>query len=173
MKKILLSLATLTSLTFAADHNLYPNSFYLFVNYNINPNESNLNNSFSLNMRFNQNIMQFSNFSIDTLQYVIEYSGLKYRDSGNKTSSFKGGVNILWYIDNPSPFTLYLLGGIGIKYINSPQKPQSSIGAYVNIAVGLEYNLRSDIAIVGEEKFTYGGKNKTSFSSGIGLKYSF
>jgi hypothetical protein len=173
MKKILLSLATLASLTFAADHNLYPNSYYLFVNYNSNPSESNLDDSYSFDIRFNQNNMQFSNFSIDTLQYVMEYSNLTYLNSGNTTSSFKGGANVLWYLDNPSPFTLYLLAGVGMKYVNNPEDPQSLIGIYTNAAVGLEYNVRNDIAIVGEKKFTYESSEKKSYSTSLGLRYSF
>jgi len=119
MKKILLSLASLLSVTFAADHNLYPNSYYIFVNYNGSSSESNINNTYSFDIRFNKNDIQFSNFSIDTLQYVMEYTpNMKYTDSGHKASSFKGGANILWYLDNPSPFSLYLLGGVGMKYVD-------------------------------------------------------
>jgi len=174
MKKLLLSLATVISLASAADHNLYPNSYYLFVNYDANSHASNVDNSYSFDIRFNQNDMQFSNFSIDTLQYVLEYTPtLTYLSSGNSTSSIKGGANILWYLDNPSPFTLYLLGGVGLKYINNPEDPQTLIGVYTNAAVGLEYNIRNDIAVVGEKKFTYESQDKKSYSTSLGLRYSF
>ena len=36
LKNIILSMATITTLATAADHNLYPNSYYLFVNYDNN-----------------------------------------------------------------------------------------------------------------------------------------
>jgi hypothetical protein len=60
-----------------------------------------------------------------------------------------------------------------MKYVNNPEEPQSMIGVYTNAAVGLEYNVRSDIAIVGEKKFTYESKEKKSYSTSLGLRYSF
>ena len=174
LKNIILSIATITTLATAADHNLYPNSYYLFVNYDNNSNESNLGNSYSYDIRYNQNDIQFSNFSIDTLQYAMEYTpSVKYLDSGNTTNIFKGGMNILWYLDNPSPFSLYLLGGVGLKYVSTQEEPQSLIGVYTNVAAGFEYNIRNDIAVVAEKKFTYEGSDKKSYSTSLGFRYSF
>jgi len=175
MKKALLSIATILTLASAADHNLYPNSYYLFVSYNSFSPGSNLEDgAYSYDIRFNQNNIQFSNFSIDTLQYVMEYTpNLRYVNSSGTSGSFKGGANLLWYLDNPSPFSLYLLGGVGLEYINNPKDPQTSIGVYTNAAVGLEYNIRNDIAIVGEKKFTYEGTEKKRYSTSLGLRYSF
>jgi len=174
LKNIILSIATITTIANAADHNLYPNSYYLFVNYDNNSNGSDLGNSYSYDIRFNQNDIQFSNFSIDTLQYAMEYTpSVKYRDSGNTTSIFKGGMNILWYLDNPSPFSLYLLGGVGLQYVNHQEDPQTLIGVYTNVAAGLEYNIRNDIAVVAEKKFTYEGTNKKTYSTSLGFRYSF
>jgi len=56
---------------------------------------------------------------------------------------------------------------------NNPKDPQTLIGIYTNIAAGLEYNLRNDIAVVLEKKFTYEGPKKKTYSTGLGLKYSF
>ena len=173
-KKIFLSIAAIASIANAADHNLYPNSYYLFVNYDNNSNGSNVGNSYSFDIRFNQNDIQFSNFSIDTLQYVLEYTpNLTYLSSGNKTSSWKGGANLLWYLDNPSPFSLYLLGGVGLKYVNNPEDPQTLIGVYTNAAVGFEYNIRNDIAVVAEKKFTYENSDKKTYTTSLGFRYSF
>jgi len=174
LKKIVLSIAAVTTLATAADHNLYPNSYYLFVNYDNNSNESALGNSYSYGLRYNQNDIQFSNFSIDTLQYAMEYTpSAKYVASGKTTAIFKGGMNILWYLDNPSPFSLYLLGGAGLKYVNYQEDPQTIISIYTNIAAGFEYNLRNDIAIVAEKKFTYEGAEKKTYSTSLGFRYSF
>ncbi len=174
LKKIGLSLATIFTIANTADHNLYPNSYYLFVNYDNHSNRSNVGNSYSFAIRFNQNNIQFSNFSIDTLQYVLEYTPhLQYLDSGNKTRTLKGGANILWYFDNPSPFSLYLLGGGGLKYVNNPEDPQTLMGIYANAAIGFEYNLRSDIAVVAEKKLTYENSDKKTYSTSLGFKYSF
>jgi len=174
MKKLFLSLVTVISLASAADHNLYPNSYYLFANYDGNSNTSNVDNSYSFDIRFNQNNMHFDYFNIDTIQYAMEFTPtLKYLDGSGTTSSFKGGVNLLWYLDNPSPFSLYLLGGVGLKYVNNPKDPQTLIGVYTNGAVGLEYNIRNDIAIVGEKKFTYESQDKKTYSTSLGLRYSF
>lgn len=174
LKKIYLSLIAALSLASGADHNLYPNSYYLFINYDNHSYESNLANSYSFDIRYNQNNIQFSNFSIDTLQYALEYSpSINYLDSKESTSILKGGANLLWYLDNPSPFTLYLLGGVGLKYVNNPKEPQSLIGIYTNAAVGFEYNLRNDIAVVAEKKFTYENTDKKTYSTSLGVRYSF
>jgi len=174
LKKILLSLIGFASIAFAADHNIYPNSYYLFITYNDHSTDSNLANSYSYEIRFSQNNIQFYNFSIDTIQYVLEYMpATRYLDGSGETNSIKGGANLLWYLDNPSPLTLYLLGGVGLKYVNNPVDPQTLIGVYTNVAVGLEYNIRNDIAIVGEKKFTYEGTNKKTYSTSLGFRYSF
>ncbi len=174
LKNIILSMATITTLATAADHNLYPNSYYLFINYDNNSNESALGNTSSFDIRYNQNDIQFSNFSIDTLQYAMEYTpSAKYVDSGKTTTIFKGGMNVLWYLDNPSPFSLYLLGGAGLKYVNYQEDPQTIIDIYTNVAAGLEYNIRNDIAIVAEKKFTYEGAEKKTYTTSLGFRYSF
>ena len=174
LKNTFLALATVATVASGADHNLYPNSYYLFVNYDNNSKESNLDNSYSYDIRYNQNDIQFSNFSIDTLQYAMEITpSVNYLGTGNKTAIFKGGVNILWYLDNPSPFSMYMLGGVGLKYVNKQEDPQSMIGAYTNLAAGLEYNIRNDIAVVAEKKITFEGSSKKTNSTSLGFRYSF
>ncbi len=174
MKKVILAGFASLSCLFAADHNLLPNSYYLFVSHNSFSNASNVQSAYSFDIRFNQNDIQFANFSIDTLQYVLEYTpSVKYVNTNKETGFIKGGANLLWYLDNPSPFTMYLLGGVGLKYVNNPVDPQTLIDAYTNAAVGFEYNIRSDIAVVAEKKFTYEGANKKEYSTSLGFRYSF
>ena len=174
LKNILLSIAAATTVASAADHNLYPSSYYLFVNYDNNSKETGLDDSYSFDIRYNQNDIQFANFSIDTLQYAMELtSAANYLNSSTETSIFKGGVNVLWYLDNPSPFSLYMLGGVGLKYVNKPEGTQSMLGAYTNLAAGLEYNFRNDIAVVAEKKITFEGSDKKTNSTSLGLRYSF
>ena len=174
LKNTFLAMATVATVASGADHNLYPNSYYLFVNYDNNSKESNLDNSYSYDIRYNQNDIQFSNFSIDTLQYAMEITpSASYSNSDTKTSIFKGGINILWYLDNPSPFSMYMLGGVGLKYVNKQEDPQSMIGAYTNLAAGLEYNIRNDISLVAEKKITFEGSSKKTNSTSLGFRYSF
>ncbi len=174
MKKLLLATVATLSIATAADHNLYPNSYYMFMSYNTFSADSDLvGGSYSYDIRFNQNNIQFENFSIDTLQYVMEYTPSAKYSSGEETSFFKGGANLLWYLDNPSPFTLYLLGGVGLKYTNNPKGVQTSMAPYTNVAAGLEYNIRNDIAIVGEKKFTYESTSKKEYTTSLGFRYSF
>jgi len=177
MRKVLLSsavaLLSISNLN-AADPSLYPSSISMLMGYNIASQESRLDNSHSFSFRFTQNDFGIDNFGIGAFQLALDYTpDIKYKDSSQKTTSVKFGSNVLWYLDNISEMTPYILVGAGIEHLSNPTGGFNSLDFYANGGAGVEYQIRSDIALIGEAKYSYSDEKRKGATMSAGLKFSF
>jgi len=175
MKKIILSsLIAFTALS-AADHDMYPNSIIGFIGRSLTSSSNNLEDSTIHGFRYNQNIYNAPNsFSIDSYQIAFDAgAAVGYKDNDEDTYFFRLGGNLLWYLDNQSNLTPFVLLGAGVSYFSNPQDPQTSFSLFTNAGGGVEMQIRNDMALVGEAKYIYEGPDRRSFNTNVGFKFSF
>jgi len=177
MRKFLLSsfaaFACCSSTIYAADPSLYPSSVSILGGYTIFSQKSKLNNNHAYSFRFTENDFGVDNFGIGAFQLALDYTpDIPYKNSSESTTSLKFGPNILWYLNNDSEFTPYLLLGAGLENISNPIG-YNSIDLYANGGFGVEYQIRNDIAIVGEAKYSYSEPTRKGTTASMGLKFSF
>lgn len=177
MRKSLLSsivaLFCYSSTLNAADPSLYPSSVSMMAGYSIYSAESKLNNNHAYSFRFTENDFGVDNFGLGAFQLALDYTpDIAYKNSSETTTSVKFGPNLLWYMGNSSEFTPYLLIGLGLEHISNPIG-YNSIDFYANGGVGIEYQLRNDIALVGETKYSYSEPTRKGTTTSLGVKFSF
>jgi len=177
MKKIFLSsiLAfALSSNVNAADPSLYPSSVTLMMGYTIYSQDCEINSNHSYSFRFTQNDFGVDNFGLGAFQLALDYTpDIPYKTLNEQTSSIKFGPNLLWYLDNTSDVTPYLLFGLGLEHLSNPQSGFSTLDFYANAGAGAEYMLRDDISLVGEAKYSYSDPKRKGTTVSCGVKFSF
>jgi len=179
MKKLFLALLASVSL-FAADHNLYNHALSLAGGYAVNSSESRLDNAFLLGLKYNYNRATVEgSVDIDAIQLAFEYSGdTVYQNPAKgivdgETNVYRLGVNALWYIENDSDFTPYLLLGAGVQFFEEDAAKDSNNALFAAIGAGVEYQLRGDFSVVAEGKAIFAGDDSSYFLGTVGVKYSF
>ncbi len=179
MKKLLLAILASISL-FAADHNLYNSSLFLVGGYAINSSETNLDNDPSWGFRYNYNRATVEgNIDIDAIQFAFDYSGDTIFQNptvgivDGETSVFRIGANALWYIENDSDFTPFVLLGVGFQGFGENEAEDTNNAIFGTVGAGAEYQLRGDFSVVAEGKALFAGDDSTYFTTNVGFKYSF
>ena len=177
MRKLLLSsivaFTCYSSTINAADPSLYPSSVSIMGGYTMFSQKSKLNNNHSYSFRFTENDFGVDNFGLGAFQLALDYTpDIPYKNSSETTTSVKFGPNLLWYLNNSSEFTPYFLLGLGLEHISNPIG-YNSIDLYANGGVGVEYQIRNDIALVGEAKYSYSEPTRKGTTASMGLKFSF
>lgn len=179
MKKTLLAILASASL-FAADHNLYNHSLFLVGGYAVNSSQSNLDNATSWGLRYNYNRSTIEgSIDIDAIQFAFDYSGdTTYQNPSEgivdgETSIFRLGANALWYIENDSDFTPFVLLGIGVQGFGEDEAEDTNNIFFGTVGAGVEYQLRGDFSVVAEAKSMFAGDDSTYFMTNVGFKYSF
>jgi len=179
MKKILLlGLATLSM--YAADHNLYNHSLSLAGGYAINSSESRLDNEFSWGLRYhyNRNTVEGS-IDIDAIEFAFDYSAdTLYQNPSKaivdgKTDIYRLGINTLWYIENDSDFTPFVLAGVGLQFFGEEAANDMNNLLFATVGAGVEYQLRGDFSAVTEVKAHFAGDDSSYVVGSVGIKYSF
>jgi len=175
MKKVLLSSLVALTVLSAANHDMYPNAISATFGRSMTGDSNNLESATIHGLRYDQNIYNATNgFSIDAYQVSMDFgSNIGYKDSDETTSFLRLGGNLLWYVDTQSNMTPFILLGAGFSYYTNPQDPYSSLSLYSNAGGGVEFQIRNDIAIVGEAKYMYEGPDRESVNTNVGLKFSF
>lgn len=157
----------------AADPTLYPSSVSILGGYTIFSPNTRLNDNHSYSFRFTQNDFGVDNFGIGAFQLALDYTpDITYKSTPDKTTSLKFGPNLLWYLGNSSEFTPYFLFGLGLENLSNPVG-YNSVDFYANGGAGLEYQIRNDIAIVGEAKYSYSAPDRKGTTTSLGVKFSF
>ncbi len=179
MKKVLLTLLASASL-FAADHNLYNHSIGVVGGYAINSSESRLDNEFSWGLRYHYNRATVEgSIDIDAIQFAFDYSGgTVYQNPSKgivdgKTDIYRLGANAMWYIENDSDFTPYLLLGLGLQFFEESAAEDSNNALFATVGAGVEYQLRGDFSAVAEVKGMFAGDDSSYLLGSVGVKYSF
>lgn len=178
MRKTLLSsivaLTCLGATANAADPSLYPSSISILGGYSMFSQDSKLDNNHNYSFRFTQNDFGIDNFGIGAFQLALDYTpDIPYKSGSDKTSSLRFGSNLLWYMDNSTEFTPYLLFGLGLEHLSNAKQGYNTIDFYANGGLGAEYQLRNDVALVGEAKYTYSDQKRKVTTVGVGVKFSF
>ena len=175
MRKILLSTLVIVSALSAASHDMYPNAVTATFGRNMTTSSNNLESTTIHGLRYDQNIYNATNgFSIDAYQVALDFgSNIGYKDSTETTGFMRLGGNLLWYVDTQSNMTPFVLLGAGFSYYTNPKDPYSALSLYTNAGGGVEFQIRNDIALVGEAKYIYEGPKRESVNTNIGLKFSF
>lgn len=158
----------------AGDPTLKPSSVTLMGGYSISTDDSILKNNHTYSFRFTQNDFGIDNFGLNAFQLALDYTpDINYKKSKEVTSSVKFGPNLIWYLSDMSDITPYLLFGLGIENLSNPQQGFTSWDFYANGGAGFEYQLRDDISLVGEAKYSYSDPRRKSTTVSAGLKFSF
>jgi len=173
MKKIILSLVAFTSLTFASQHDMYPNSVSVILGKDVNSIGTGLSNATLHGFRYNKNIYNSSEFDIDTYQVAIDIASADYLAGNGTTSQLRLGGNMIWSVDTMNNLTPYLLLGAGVSYLGNPQNGLNTLALYSNIGGGADFNIRDDFALTAEGKYIYYGPDRTTSNINIGVKFSF
>jgi len=179
MKKLFLAgLATL-SLS-AADHNLYNNAFAIVGGYAINSSESRLDNEASWGLRYHYNRATVEgSVDIDALELAFDYVGDgTYQNPAKgivdgQSNIYRIGANALWYMENDSDFTPYVLLGAGVQFFGEDAAEDANNALFGTVGVGMEYQLRGDFSVVAEGKGLFAGDEASYFLGSVGFKYSF
>ncbi len=179
MKKLFLLLLTSLSL-FSADHNLYNHSLSVAGGYAVNSSETRLDNEFTWGLRYNYNRSTVEgSVDIDAVQLAFDYSGdTTYQNPAKgivdgKTNVYRVGINALWYLENDSDFTPYLLLGAGVQFFEEAAAEDSNNAFFASVGAGVEYQLRGDFSVVAEGKALFAGDDSSYFLGTVGVKYSF
>ena len=170
MKKTILALLCALSLH-AADHDLYTHSIQAVGEYTFNSDDMYLKDGWGWGLRYNYNFSTVSPWEIDAVQFAFDYQFEKGYLDGGSSSVYRWGVNALWYADNPSDLTPFALLGIGAQFFDA-EAHGTTDGLFGAVGGGVEYQLRGDLALVGEGKFLYGG-DESAFLTTVGFKYNF
>lgn len=179
MKKVFLAVLASVSL-FAADHNLYNHSLELVGGYAVNSAESRLDNESSLGLRYHYNRSTVEgSVDIDAIEFAFDYSGnTVYQNPAKgivdgKTDLYRVGINALWYVENDTDYTPYLLLGAGAQFFEESAAKDSNNALFAAVGVGVEYQLRGDFSVVAEAKGIFAGDDSSYFLGNVGVKYSF
>ncbi len=179
MKKVFLAILATLSLS-AADHNLYNHALSLAGGYAVNSSESRLDNASLLGLRYNYNRATVEgSIDIDAIQLAFDYSGdAVYQNPAKsimdgKTDVYRLGVNALWYAENDSDFTPYLLLGAGIQLFEESAVEDNNNAWFASVGAGVEYQLRGDFSVLAEAKELFAGDGSDYFLGTVGIKYSF
>ena len=179
MKKVFLAVLATLSLS-AADHNLYNHSLSLVGGYAVNSSESRLDNTSLLGLKYNYNRATVEgSVDIDAIQLTFDYSGDNVYQNPAKgiidgeTNVYRLGVNALWYIENDSDFTPYLLLGAGVQFFEEDAAGDSNNALFGSVGAGVEYQLRGDFSVLAEGKELFAGDDSSYFLGTVGIKYSF
>ena len=179
MKKLLLAVLTTLSLS-AADHNLYNHSLSIIGGYAINSSETRLDNELSWGLRYHYNRATVEgSVDVDAIEFAFDYSGdTLYQNPAKgivdgKTNIYRLGVNALWYVENDSDFTPYLLLGAGVQLLEEDAAEESNNALFAAVGAGVEYQLRGDFSVVAEGKAVFAGDDSSYFLGTAGVKYSF
>ena len=174
MKKILFGALLATMMISAGNHDMYPQDITGVIGYSTNSRGSNLENTMIHGLRYNQNIYNSSPWAVDAYQVALDIaSNVAYLDRDESTTIIRLGGNLIWTMDNESNLTPFLLFGGGLNFVTNPQGEQNRMSLFTNAGAGLEFNIRNDIALVGEAKYIYQDPKKHSFNTNIGLKFRF
>ncbi len=179
MKKVFLAILATLSLS-AADHNLYNHALSLAGGYAVNSSESRLDNASLLGLRYNYNRATVEgSIDIDAIGLAFDYSGnAVYQNPAEgivdgETNVYRLGINALWYIENDSDFTPYLLLGAGVQFFEEAAAEDSNNALFGSVGAGVEYQLRGDFSVVAEAKELFAGDDSNYFLGTVGIKYSF
>jgi hypothetical protein len=179
MKKIFLAVLATLSLT-AADHNLYNHSLSIVGGYAINSSETRLDNELSWGLRYHYNRATVEgSVDIDAIQFAFDYTGDNLFQNpaegivDGKTNIYRLGANALWYIENDSDFTPFLLLGGGVQFFEESAAKESNNALFATVGAGVEYQLRGDFSVVAEAKGVFAGDDSSYFIGSVGVKYSF
>ena len=179
MKKLFLAALASVSL-FAADHNLYNHSIGLVGGYAVNSSESQLDNEYTMGLRYHYNRSTVEgSIDIDAIEFAFDYSGNTVYQNiakgviNGETDVYRLGVNALWYIENDSDFTPYLLLGAGLQFFEESAAEDSNNALFAAVGAGVEYQLRGDFSVVAEGKGIFAGDDSSYFLGSVGIKYSF
>lgn len=179
MKKLILALGATLFLS-AADHSLYNYSLSFVGGYAVNSSESNLDNDFTWGFRYNYNRETVENsIDLDVIQFAFDHSGnTLYQDPAHnivdgETDIYRFGLNALWYIENDSDFTPFVLAGVGVQFFGDEAASDQNNALFATVGAGVEYQLRGDFSVFGEVKGMFAGDSTNYVSGNIGIKYSF
>ena len=172
MKKIILSMVTIYSL-YGADHALYTNSIEAVGGFVLNSTGSKLDDNWNMGFRYSYNRDTYNPWEIDSIQFAFDYSGdTGYVNGAGNTNVTRFGGNLLWYADNESDLTPFVLVGGGLQFLNN-EKNGKHDSAFATVGGGIEYQMRGDVSLVGEGKWDYAGSNGDYILGNFGIKYSF
>lgn len=172
MKKLILWLSVIYSLN-AADHALYTHSVESVGGFVLNSSNSHLDDNWNLGFRYQYNRDTYSPWDVDAIQFAFDYSGYTdYVNGAGDTHVYRFGGNMMWYADNESDFTPYVLFGAGLQLFNN-EKGGEEDGAFATIGGGLEYQIRGDLSFVAEGKWDYAGDDGDYILGNFGIKYNF
>lgn len=172
MKKIILGLAAICSLQ-AADHALYTHSMEAVGGFALNSSDSNLDDNWNVGFRYNYNRDTYSPWDVDAFQFSFDYSGsTDYVNNAGSTHVYRFGGNLMWYADNESDFTPFVMLGGGVQLFNNESGGEDD-GVFATVGGGLEYQMRGDFALVAEGKWNYAGSDGDYILGNFGIKYSF
>jgi len=164
----------------AADHNLYNHSLSIAGGYAISSSETRLDNELSWGLRYHYNRATVEgSVDVDAIEFAFDYSPdtlFQNPSKGivdGKTNIYRLGANALWYIENDSDFTPYLLLGAGIQFFEEDAAKESNSALFAAIGAGVEYQLRGDFSVVAEGKALFAGDDSSYFLGTVGVKYSF
>ncbi len=172
MKKIIFSMFAVAYLQ-AADHALYTHSVETVGGFVLNSSGSHLDDNWNLGFRYQYNRDTYSPWDIDAIQFAIDYSGnTDYVNGAGHTNVARFGGNLLWYADNESDLTPFVLLGAGVQFFNNEQGGEDD-GMFATLGGGIEYQMRGDFSLVAEGKWDYAGDNGDYILGNFGIKYSF
>ena len=179
MKKILI--AGLLSLSlYAADHNLYNHSLSVVGGYSVNSSESRLDNASSWGLRYHYNRATVEgSIDIDAIEFAFDHVGDNTFQNpargiiDGKTDIYRLGVNALWYMENDSDFTPFVLLGAGVQFFGEDAAEDSNNALFATVGAGVEYQLRGDFSVVAEAKGLFAGEDSSYIMGSVGVKYSF
>ena len=155
----------------AADHDLYTHSIETVGGYAFNSDDMNLKDGWDWGVRYNYNFSTINPWEVGAVQFAFDYQIKEDYVGGGESSVYRWGANALWYADNPSDLTPFVLLGFGVQFF-SDEAHGTSDGAFAAFGGGIEYQLRGDFSILGEGKYLYSG-DESAFLTGVGFKYSF
>lgn len=179
MKKAILALVATLSMQ-AADTNLYNYSFSFMGGYSLNSSESNLENGNAIGIRYGYaRNTKPNSIDPDVVQFTMDYSrDIRYTKTTGRTADldtgiFRFGVNTMWYIENDTDVTPYVLAGVGMQIFTEDKPEMDNAMPFVTIGAGAEYQIRGDFSAMVELKAMYDGDNGRYIVGMAGFKYSF
>jgi len=156
----------------AADHDLYRYSVSATGGFSINSSDTHLDNGLNLGLRYTQNVPTSYPWEVGAYQFSFDYSGdTDYNNGAGETSISRFGVNLLWFMDNQSEITPFLLAGTGLEFFSN--EADNDDGLFGTIGGGVEYQIKGDLSFLAEGKWIYAGDNDSYFLTNFGIKYSF
>jgi len=157
----------------AADHSLYNHSVEIVGGYGFDSSATHLDDDWSFGFRYNYNMETYSMWEPGAFQFAFDYMWSdSYNNVALDTSVTRFGTNILWYADNDSDITPFLMVGGGLQFF-SEERNGNEDGAFGTLGGGVEYQLRGDFSVMAEGKWMYAGSGHEHLLTNFGMKYSF